>query len=108
MSRENRFAVPPDKAGTMMDIETLIHHFLAVGWGLDMPAGESFAMVEQPKGNSGYYVVSDGRTSPYRLRIRTPSFAVMQTLPELCRGHMISDLLAVIGAMDFVLADIDR
>ena len=96
------------QSGTMTDIETLINHFLAVGWGLDMPAGESFAMVEQPKGNSGYYVVSDGRNSPYRLRIRTPSFAVMQTLPELCRGHMISDLLAVIGAMDYVLADIDR
>jgi NADH-quinone oxidoreductase subunit C/D len=92
----------------MMNIETLINHFLAVGWGLDMPSGESFAMVEQPKGISGYYVISDGRTSPYRLRIRTPSFAHMQTLPVLCRGHLLSDLLAVIGAMDFVLADIDR
>lgn len=108
MSRDNRYAFPPKKAETMMDIETLINHFLAVGWGLDLPVGESFAMVEQPKGNSGYYVVSDGTTSPYRLRIRTPSFAVMQTLPELCRGHLLSDLLAVIGAMDFVLADIDR
>ncbi|MCX7017427.1 MAG: NADH dehydrogenase (quinone) subunit D [Candidatus Sumerlaeota bacterium] len=108
MSRDNRFAFPPRKSETMMDIEALINHFLAVGWGLNMPAGESFVMTEQPKGNSGYYVISDGRTSPYRLRIRTPSFAVMQTLPELCRGHLLSDLLAVIGAMDFVLADIDR
>ncbi|MBX7245086.1 MAG: NADH dehydrogenase (quinone) subunit D [Candidatus Sumerlaeaceae bacterium] len=108
MSRDNRYAFPPRKAETMMDIETLINHFLAVGWGLDMPVGESFVMIEQPKGNSGYYVVSDGRTSPYRLRIRTPSFAHMQTLPALSRGHLLSDLLAVIGAMDFVLADIDR
>lgn len=108
ISRDNRFAFPPRKAETMMNIETLINHFLAVGWGLDMPSGESFAMVEQPKGISGYYVISDGRTSPYRLRIRTPSFAHMQTLPVLCRGHLLSDLLAVIGAMDFVLADIDR
>jgi NADH-quinone oxidoreductase subunit C/D len=108
ISRDNRFSFPPRKAETMMDIEALINHFLAVGWGLDMPVGESFALVEQPIGNCGYHVVSDGRTSPYRLRIRTPSFAHMQTLPALCRGHLLSDLLAVIGAMDFVLADIDR
>ncbi len=108
ISKDNRYAFPPPKDETMLNIETLIHHFLAVGWGLDMPAGDSFAMVEQPKGIAGYYVVSDGRTSPYRLRIRTPSFAHMQTLPVLARGHLLSDLLAIIGAMDFVLADIDR
>lgn len=108
ISKDNRFAFPPKKAGTMLHIETLINHFLAVGWGLDMPVGESFAMVEQPKGIAGYYVISDGRTSPYRLRIRTPSFAHMQTLPVLAKGHLLSDLLAIIGAMDFVLADIDR
>lgn len=108
ISRDNRFAFPPKKAETMMDIETLIAHFLSVGWGLDLPAGESFMMVEQPKGWSGYYVISDGRTSPYRLRIRAPSFAHMQTLPVLCEGHLLSDLLAVIGAMDYVLADVDR
>jgi NADH-quinone oxidoreductase subunit C/D len=108
MSRDNRYAFPPRKAETMMDIEALITHFLAVGWGLDLPVGESVAMVEQPKGIAGYYVVSDGRTSPYRVRIRTPSFAAIQTLPALCRGHLLSDLLAVIGATDYVLADIDR
>jgi NADH-quinone oxidoreductase subunit C/D len=108
ISRDNRFAFPPRKAETMMDIEALINHFLAVGWGLDMPQGETFSMVEQPKGISGYYAVSDGRTSPYRLRIRAPSFAHMQTLPELTRGSLLSDLLAVIGAMDYVLADVDR
>lgn len=108
ISKDNRFAFPPNKAETMLNIETLINHFLAVGWGLDMPVGESLGMVEQPKGIAGYYVVSDGRTSPYRLRIRTPSFAHMQTLPVLARGHLLSDLLAIIGAMDFVLADIDR
>lgn len=108
ISKDNRYAFPPPKNETMLHIETLIHHFLSVGWGLDMPVGESFAMVEQPKGIAGYYLVSDGRTSPYRLRIRTPSFAHMQTLPALARGHLLSDLLAIIGAMDFVLADIDR
>jgi NADH-quinone oxidoreductase subunit C/D len=108
ISRDNRFAFPPKKAESMMDIEALINHFLAVGWGLDLPAGESLGIVEQPKGLSGYYVVSDGRTSPYRLRVRGPSFAHMQTLPELTRGGLISDLLSVIGAMDYVLADVDR
>jgi NADH-quinone oxidoreductase subunit C/D len=108
ISRDNRFAFPPKKAETMMDIETLINHFLSVSWGLDLPDGESFAMTEQPKGVAGYHAISDGRSSPYRLRIRTPSFAHMQTLPALCNNHLISDLLAVIGAMDFVLADIDR
>lgn len=108
MSKDNRYAFPPPKAETMMDIEALINHFLAVGWGLDLPAGESWCMVEQPKGMAGYYVVSDGRTSPYRVRIRAPSFAHMQTLPALTEGSLMSDLLAVIGAMDFVLADVDR
>lgn len=108
ISKDNRYAFPPPKAETMMDIEALINHFLAVGWGLDLPPGESLFMVEQPKGIAGYYAVSDGRTSPYRLRIRAPSFAHMQTLPALCEGGLISDLLAVIGAMDYVLADVDR
>lgn len=108
ISKDNRYAFPPRKAETMMDIEALINHFLAVGWGLDLPAGESLGMVEGPKGINGYYVVSDGRTSPYRCRVRGPSFTHMQTLPALTRGGLISDLLSVIGAMDFVLADVDR
>ena len=108
ISRDNRYAFPPKKAETMMDIETLINHFLAVGWGLDLPEGESLGMVEGPKGVIGYHLISDGRTSPYRLRVRAPSFAHMQTLPALSEGHLLSDLLANIAAMDFVLADIDR
>lgn len=108
IAKKNRFSFPPRKEETMMDIDTLINHFLAVGWGLDMPPGESFVQVEQPKGIAGYYLVSDGRSSPYRMRIRTPSFANMQTLPVLCKGALLPDLLAVLGAMDYVLADIDR
>ncbi|MGH9467219.1 MAG: NADH-quinone oxidoreductase subunit C/D [Terriglobales bacterium] len=99
---------PGGEAGTMHDIETLITHFLGVSWGPVMPEGEVLGAIEGTKGNNGYYLVSDGGTNSYRTRIRTPSFVNMHTLPLLCRGGMIPDLLAVLGAMDFVLADIDR
>jgi NADH-quinone oxidoreductase subunit C/D len=102
-------ATPPIKEpNTMHDIETLITHFLGVSWGPVMPEGEALGVIEATKGANGYYLVSDGGTSAYRTRIRTPSFAAMQTLPLLCRGAMIPDLLAVLGAMDYVLADVDR
>ncbi len=99
---------PPLKDHTMHDIETLITHFLGVSWGPVVPPGEALGAIEATKGNNGYYVVSDGSTTSYRTRIRTPSFPHMQMLPRLVRGRMIPDLLAVLGAMDFVLADIDR
>ena len=105
---DHPLATPPVKDRTMHDIETLITHFLGVGWGPVIPPGEALGAIEATKGNNGYYLVSDGSTVSYRTRIRTPSFAHMQMLPQLCRGRMIPDLLAVLGAMDFVLADIDR
>ena len=101
-------ATPPLKERTMHDIETLIHHFLGVSWGPVIPAGEGFVSIEAPKGNNGYYLISDGGIHPYRVRIRTPSFAHMQMLPELTRGALVPDLLAVLGSIDFVLADVDR
>ncbi len=101
-------ADPPLKERTMHDIETLITHFLSVGWGPVIPPGEALGAIEATKGNNGYYLVSDGSTTSYRTRIRTPSFAHMQMLPRLARGRMIPDLLAILGAMDFVLADVDR
>jgi NADH-quinone oxidoreductase subunit C/D len=101
-------ATPPLKQHTMHDIETLITHFLSVSWGPVPPAGEALAAIEATKGNNGYYLVSDGSTVSYRTRIRTPSFAHLQTLPLLCRGLMVPDLLAILGSLDFVLADIDR
>jgi len=104
---DHPLAMPPRKAQTMEDIETLIHHFLAVSWGSPMPAGESLFMTEMPKGNTGYYVVSDGGNQAYRLRVRTPSFPHLQTLPRLARGFMISDLVAILGSIDFVLGDVD-
>jgi NADH-quinone oxidoreductase subunit C/D len=101
-------ACPPLKDRTMHDIETLITHFLGVSWGPVVPPGEALGAIEATKGNNGYYLVSDGSTTSYRTRIRTPSFAHMQMLPILARGRMIPDLLAILGAMDFVLADVDR
>jgi NADH-quinone oxidoreductase subunit C/D len=105
---DHPLATPPVKDHTMHDIETLITHFLSVSWGPVLPPGEVLGAIEGTKGNNGYYLVSDGSTVSYRTRIRTPSFPHMQMLPQLCRGRMIPDLLAVLGAMDYVLADIDR
>jgi NADH-quinone oxidoreductase subunit C/D len=105
---DHHLATPPRKARTMHDIETLITHFLNVSWGPVMPVGEALGAVEAAKGNNGYYLVSDGGTDSYRTRIRTPSFAHIQTLPMLSRGLMIPDLIVNLGSLDFVLADVDR
>lgn len=105
---DHPLTTPPPKARTMHDIETLINHFLGVSWGPVMPPGEAMVPIEGTKGNNGYYLTSDGSTGSYRTRIRTPSFAHMQMLPLLCRGRLIPDLLAIIGSLDYVLADIDR
>lgn len=101
-------ATPPLKEGTMHDIETLITHFLGVSWGPVIPAGEAFFGIEATKGNNGYYLVSDGGTIPYRVRIRTPSFPHLQMVPMISRGMMVPDLLAILGSIDYVLADVDR
>ena len=105
---DHPLAIPPSKERTMYDIETLINHFLGVGWGPVMPAGESTCLVEMPKGCTAYYLISDGNTISYRTRIRTPSFAHLQMIPLVSRGYAVADLLAFLGSIDFVLADVDR
>jgi NADH-quinone oxidoreductase subunit C/D len=105
---DHPLATPPIKDRTMKDIETLITHFLGVSWGPVLPAGESFQMIEATKGANSYHIISDGGIHSYRTRIRTPSFPHIQMLPAISRGLMVPDLLVVIGAIDFVLADIDR
>lgn len=104
----HRLATPPLKEKTMYDIETLITHFLNVSWGPVMPPGESSGTVEGTKGLYTYYVVSDGNTESYRTRIRTPSFTHIQMVPFVTRGETVADLLALLGSVDFVLAEVDR
>lgn len=101
-------ATPPRKERTMKDIETLITHFLGVSWGPVIPAGEAFIGIEATKGNNGYYLISDGGIHSYRTRIRTPSFPHLQMVPKMAKGLMIADLLAILGSIDFILADLDR
>ena len=105
---EHKLTTPPPKDRTLQDIETLIHHFLNVSWGPVVPAGEASVMVEATKGLNGYHLVSDGGTTSYRTRIRTPSFPHLQMIPLISRGLMIPDLIAIVASIDFVMADVDR
>lgn len=105
---DHPLTTPPIKKHTMQDIETLITHFLNVSWGPVIPAGEAMSCIEGTKGAYSYYAISDGHTSPYRMRVRTPSFPHMQMMPYISRGYSVADLLSILGAMDYVLADIDR
>jgi NADH-quinone oxidoreductase subunit C/D len=99
---------PPPKERTMEDIETLIHHFLNSSWGPVIPAGEACIPIEATKGLNSYHLISDGGTTSYRTRIRTPSFPHLQQIPLISRGLMIPDLIAIIASIDFVMADVDR
>ncbi|MBL4817637.1 MAG: NADH-quinone oxidoreductase subunit C/D [Deltaproteobacteria bacterium] len=105
---DHPLAMPPPKDQTLIHIETLINHFVNTTWGPVMPAGEAFHAIEATKGTNAYYLQSDEGTHSYRTRIRTPSFPHMQMLPLLAVGTTISDLMAILGSMDFVLADLDR
>jgi NADH-quinone oxidoreductase subunit C/D len=99
---------PPPKDRTMKDIDTLIPHFLGMSWGPVIPAGEAMMEVEATKGSNAYYLTSDASTMSYRTRIRTPSFPHLQMIPVMAKGQMIADLIATIGSIDFVMADVDR
>ena len=105
---EHRLTTPPPKERTMYDIETLIHHFLNVSWGPVIPPGECSVTIEATKGLNMYYLTSDGSTSSYRTRIRTPSFPHLQQIPLISRGLLIADLIAILASIDFVMADVDR
>lgn len=105
---DHPLTTPPLKERTMHDIETLITHFLGVTWGPVIPEGEVFCGIEATKGNNGYYLISDGGIHAYRARIRTPSFPHLQMIPFISRGMMVADLIALLGSIDYVMADVDR
>ena len=100
--------MPPPKSRVMTKMEELIHHFIVVTEGLDAPAGEVYFAAENPKGELGFYIKSKGGGVPHRLKIRAPSFVNLSILPELLPGCMVSDVVAILGSLDFVMGECDR
>jgi NADH-quinone oxidoreductase subunit D len=89
-------------------MEAMIHHFKLVVDGLTPPVGEAYCSIESPKGEIGFYIVSDGGPKPYRMRVRPPSFVNLQSLLTMSKGNMLADVVAIIGSLDIVLGEIDR
>ncbi|TPK79958.1 NADH-quinone oxidoreductase subunit D [Mesorhizobium sp. B2-4-13] len=108
VSNSDGKVVPPRRAAMKHSMEALIHHFKLYTEGFRVPAGEVYAAVEAPKGEFGVYLVADGTNKPYRCKLRPPSFAHLQAMDLLCRGHMLADVTAILGSLDIVLGDVDR
>jgi NADH:ubiquinone oxidoreductase subunit D len=107
MAYESAYVIPPHK-GTMTTAEDMQRHFIWVIKGFSPPVGEAYAAVEHPKGENGYYFVSDGTPLPYRFRIRAPDFVNLGVLPHMAQGAMLADVVALIGTIDIVLGSVDR
>jgi len=105
---DNHKVTPPKRVDMKSNMEELIHHFKLFTEGMHVPEGESYAAVEHPKGEFGIYLVADGANKPYRLKIRAPGFAHLQGLDEMSRGHMLADVVTIIGTQDIVFGEIDR
>jgi NADH-quinone oxidoreductase subunit D len=104
----NHKVAPPSRLEMKTNMEELIHHFKLFTEGMHVPEGEAYAAVEAPKGEFGIYIVSDGANKPYRLKIRAPGFAHLAAMDEMARGHMIADVVAIIGTQDIVFGEVDR
>ena len=100
--------VPPAKEAVGKDLAALIRHFKIMEGGFEPPCGEVYASIESSKGELGFYLISDGTNKPYRMRVRTPSFANLGALPKMIVGEMIADVVAAVGSIDIVLGEIDR
>jgi NADH-quinone oxidoreductase subunit D len=107
-SSTDRKVAPPPRAEMKRSMEALIHHFKLYTEGFHVPPGETYTAIEAPKGEFGVYLISDGSNRPYRCKIRAPSFAHLQAMDFLCRGHMLADSVAILGSMDIVFGEIDR
>ena len=105
---DNHKIAPPPRTAMKEDMEAMIHHFKLFTEGFHIPPSEAYAAVEHPKGEFGIYLISDGANKPYRLKIRAPGFPHLAALDEMTRGHMIADLVAIIGTQDIVFGEIDR
>jgi NADH-quinone oxidoreductase subunit D len=105
---DNHKIAPPSRVAMKSSMEELIHHFKLFTEGIHVPPGEVYAAVEAPKGEFGIYIVSDGANKPYRIKIRPPGFAHLSAMDDLAKGHMIADVVAIIGTMDIVFGEIDR
>lgn len=100
--------VLPDREKMKTQMEALIHHFVIVTEGFGVPAGEVYQVIESPRGELGYYAVSDGTAKPYRVHIHGPSFGNLQALPKMIEGQILADVVSTLGSVDFVLGDVDR
>ena len=105
---DNRKVVLPPRSELDISMEAVIHHFKIVTEGFRPPPGEVYLAVENPRGECGFYIVSDASNKPYRLKVRAPSFNLVAAIPELMRGCLIADTVAILGSLDFVLGDVDR
>ena len=98
----------PPKSHVLTKMEELIHHFIVVTEGLDAPPGEVYFAAENPKGELGFYINSRGGGTPYRLKIRAPSFVNLSIMSHVLPGHMMSDVVSILGSIDFVMGECDR
>lgn len=105
---DNHKVAPPKRTAMKMGMEDLIHHFKLFTEGMHVPEGEVYAGIEHPKGEFGIYLISDGANKPYRMKIRAPGFAHLQGMDEMARGHMLADVVAIIGTQDIVFGEVDR
>ena len=105
---DNHKVAPPSRGDMKLNMEELIHHFKLFTEGMHVPPGEAYAAIEHPKGEFGVYIISDGANKPYRVKLRAPDYVHLAALDEMSRGHMIADVVAIIGTQDIVFGSIDR
>lgn len=105
---ENHKVAPPSREGMKSNMEELIHHFKLFTEGIHVPAGEAYSAIEHPKGEFGIYFISDGANKPYRMKIRAPGYVHLAGMDEMSRGHMLADVVTIIGSQDIVFGEIDR